>query len=115
MLHFQALELEIDTYDGLVTEMASQAQQMIDSNHPDSKVVASKQQIITQQIKNLQKLANRRRQKLMESKHRHEFFRETADLEQWIGEQMQFALSEDYGQDYEHLLVFLHFSFHLQD
>ena len=31
--------------------------------------------------------------------------RESDDLEQWIGEQMQVALSDDYGQDYEHLQV----------
>jgi len=31
--------------------------------------------------------------------------READDLEQWIGEQMQIALSDDYGQDYEHLQV----------
>ncbi|KAG1650604.1 Spectrin beta chain, non-erythrocytic 5 [Nymphon striatum] len=101
----KALELEIDTYDGLVTEMATQAQQMIDNNHPDTKIIGSKQKFITQQMKNLQKLANIRRKKLMESNHRHEFFRETADLEEWIGEQMQFASSEDFGQDYEHLLL----------
>lgn len=97
--------MEIDTYDGLVTEMANQAQQMVDNNHPDAKIIASKQQLIIQEIKNLQKLANIRRQKLMESKHRHEFFCETADLEEWIGEQMQLASSEDFGHDYEHLLV----------
>ena len=31
--------------------------------------------------------------------------REANDLEQWISEQMQIALSDDYGQDYEHLQV----------
>ena len=31
--------------------------------------------------------------------------RESDDLEQWIAEQMQTALSDDYGQDYEHLQV----------
>lgn len=30
---------------------------------------------------------------------------ESDELEQWIKENMQAAASEDYGQDYEHLLV----------
>lgn len=56
-------------------------------------------------MKNIQKLANTRRQKLMESKHLHEYYRESDELENWINEQMLMANSEDYGQDYEHLLV----------
>ena len=41
----------------------------------------------------------------MDSKHRHEYFRESDDLERWIAEQLQAAGSDDYGTDYEHLLV----------
>lgn len=41
----------------------------------------------------------------MESMYRHEYFREAEELEKWIAEQMQTASSDDYGQDYEHLLV----------
>lgn len=36
---------------------------------------------------------------------RHEYFAEAAELEQWIKEQEQTAASEDYGHDYEHLIV----------
>lgn len=32
---------------------------------------------------------------------------ESDELEQWIKENMQVAASEDYGQDYEHLQVFI--------
>lgn len=101
----KALELEIDTYSGLITEIGHQAQVMIDSNHPDSKVINNRMQVIQQQMKNLQKLSTIRRQKLMESRQRHEFMRESEDLEGWINEQMQTATSEDYGQDYEHILL----------
>jgi ABC-type enterobactin transport system permease subunit len=41
----------------------------------------------------------------MESMYRHEYFLESAELEQWIQEQVQTAASDDYGQDYKHLLV----------
>ncbi|XP_065309042.1 spectrin beta chain-like isoform X2 [Dermacentor albipictus] len=101
----KALELEIDTYSGLVVEMTHQGQAMIDQNHPDSKIIANQMQTVNQEIKNLQKLSTVRRQKLMEAKHTHEFFRESDDLQDWINEQTQAALSEDYGKDYEHLLL----------
>lgn len=36
---------------------------------------------------------------------RHEYLAESAELEEWVAEQQAAASSEDYGQDYEHLLV----------
>ncbi|XP_043484059.1 spectrin alpha chain [Leptopilina heterotoma] len=101
----KALELELDTYNGIVTEMGHTASTMINSKHPDSKAIAAKQQTIIQQIRALQRLATVRQQRLMESMYRHEYFLESTELEQWIKEQEQSAASEDYGQDFEHLLI----------
>lgn len=53
----------------------------------------------------VQRSSNQLRQKLMESMYRHEYFREAEDLHKWINEQLQIASSDDYGTDYEHLLV----------
>jgi hypothetical protein len=85
--------------------MGHTAGAMVASKHPDARAVAAKQQLIQQQMRTLQRLATLRQQRLMESMYRHEYFLESADLEQWIREQVQSAGSEDYGQDYEHLLV----------
>ncbi|XP_076761659.1 spectrin beta chain, non-erythrocytic 5 kst isoform X2 [Xylocopa sonorina] len=101
----KAVELELDTYNGIVTEMGHTAATMINAKHPDSKAIANKQQAITQQMRALQRLATVRQQRLMESMYRHEYFLESRELEQWIKEQEQAAASEDYGQDYEHLLI----------
>jgi spectrin beta len=101
----QALELELDTYSGIVNEMGHSAGAMVAAKHPDAQAVAAKQQLIQQQMRTLQRLATARQQRLMESMYRHEYFLESAELEQWIREQVQTAASEDYGQDYEHLLV----------
>lgn len=95
----------MDTYNGIVTEMGHTATAMVNAKHPDSKAIASKQQSIAQQMRALQRLATARQQRLMESMYRHEYFLESTELEQWIKEQEQAAGSEDYGQDYEHLLV----------
>ncbi|XP_071547281.1 spectrin beta chain, non-erythrocytic 5 isoform X4 [Panulirus ornatus] len=101
----KALELEIDTYSGIVKEMGTMADSMVKSSHPESKLIKDRQQMLNQELKDLQKLSANLRQKLMESMYRHEYFREAEDLEKWITEQMQTATSEDFGQDYEHLLL----------
>ncbi|KAK4313156.1 hypothetical protein Pmani_015473 [Petrolisthes manimaculis] len=101
----KALELEMDTYCGIVKEMGTMADSMIRSSHPESKLIKDRQQVLNQEMKELQKLSAHLRQKLMESMYRHEYFREAEDLEKWITEQMQTATSEDFGQDYEHLLL----------
>ncbi|XP_058446279.1 spectrin beta chain, non-erythrocytic 5 isoform X3 [Malaya genurostris] len=101
----KTIELELDTYSGIVSEMGHAASAMVTSKHPDSKTIASKQQLIEKMLKSLQKLAAQRQLRLMESLYRHEYFMESADLEQWIKEQEQAVNSEDYGHDYEHLLI----------
>ncbi|XP_063234159.1 spectrin alpha chain, non-erythrocytic 1 isoform X2 [Bacillus rossius redtenbacheri] len=101
----KALELELDTYSGIVSEMGRAAAAMVSARHPDAKVISARQQLISQQMRTLQRLAASRQQRLVESMYRHEYFLESAELEQWIREQVQAAASEDYGQDYEHLLI----------
>ncbi|CAH1719477.1 unnamed protein product [Chironomus riparius] len=101
----KAIELEVDTYTAIINEMGHTASAMIVANHPDSKAIVGKQQIIEKMLKSLQKLLAQRQSKLMESLYRHEYFAESAELENWMKEQEVAVLSEDYGQDYEHLLI----------
>lgn len=101
----KAIELELDTYSGIVSEMGHNATAMVQMKHPDSKTIQAKQQLIEKMFKSLQRLAAQRQRRLMESLYRHEYFLESTELEQWIKEEEQVAASEDYGQDYEHLLV----------
>ena len=103
----KTIELELDTYSAIIQEMGHTAQLMVASKHPDSKTIAAKQQMIEKMLKSLLKLAAQRQLRLMESLYRHEYFAESADLENWIKEQELAVNSEDYGQDYEHLLVSL--------
>ena len=39
------------------------------------------------------------------SKWLQAYNRESSDFEEWINDQMQLAASEEYGSDYEHLVV----------
>lgn len=104
----KVIELELDTYSGIISEMGHAAASMITSKHPDSKLIAAKQKLIEKMFKSLQRICGQRQIRLMESMYRHEYFAESAELEQWIKELEQAASSEDYGQDYEHLLVIIH-------
>ncbi|XP_023176009.2 spectrin beta chain, non-erythrocytic 1 isoform X1 [Drosophila hydei] len=99
----KTIELELDTYSGIVTEMGHTCAAMVAAQHPDSKVLAAKQQLIEKMLKSLHKLASQRQMRLMESLSKHEYFLESDEVEQWIREQEQTASSEDYGQDFEHL------------
>ncbi|XP_046630760.1 spectrin beta chain, non-erythrocytic 1-like isoform X4 [Daphnia pulicaria] len=103
----KALELELDTYSGLINEMGNMAQAMVSNNHPDSKVITQRQHLLSQGMKNLQKLASHRRQRLVDSVSRHEYLREAESILAWINDHMITASSEDYGQDYEHLLILI--------
>jgi spectrin beta len=101
----QALELELDTYSGIVTEMGHVASAMVASKHPDCMAISQKESALSQQMRGLQKLAAARQRGLMESLSRHEYLTESEELDQWIREMTQAASSDDYGQDYEHLVV----------
>lgn len=99
------MELELDTYNGIITEMGRGAQALLQSGHPESKTIQERQASLEHLVRSLQRKGAVRQQRLMESLFRHEYFLESSELERWISEQMQYATSEDFGQDYEHLLV----------
>lgn len=85
--------------------MGRGAQALVNTGHPDSKAINERQASLEHLVRNLQRRSNMRQHRLMESLFRHEYFLESAELEQWIAEQLQQASSEDYGQDHEHLQV----------
>uniref|UniRef100_V5GNX9 Spectrin beta chain, non-erythrocytic 5 n=1 Tax=Anoplophora glabripennis TaxID=217634 RepID=V5GNX9_ANOGL len=101
----KGLELELDTYNNIISEMGHGAQAMIKSGHPDSKLIAERQSSLEHLVRLLQRKAAIRQHRLMESLFRHEYFVESEELERWIADNLQQASSEDYGQDYEHLIL----------
>lgn len=86
------MELELDTYAGIINEMGHGASNMINSKHPDRKNIAAKQQAITQQLKMLQKLAVTRQQNLMDSICRSVFFHNFSSFKFFIFKKYNFDL-----------------------
>lgn len=97
--------MELETYKNIVAEMGHSAQLMIKSHHPDSTLISERQNALEHLVRTLQTKTTLRQRRLMESLFRHEYFAESAELESWIADNLQQACSEDYGQDYEHLIV----------
>ncbi|KAL7992424.1 hypothetical protein Chor_016680 [Crotalus horridus] len=101
----QALEHEIDIYQNLVMELDETAKTLplSDSIHYDEVDMPQRQVHI--KLQEVQTLAKARGKRLEETLELHDFLRECEDLEGWINEQKQVASSEDYGADYDHVLV----------
>ena len=102
MTKHSALELEVDTYAGLLTEMKHQGKKL-QTNNPDESLLNQRMDDIDRLMKTLQSSLVDRRVLLKETLSLHEFHRESGNFLEWIQDQMQTASSDDYGQDYEHL------------
>ncbi|XP_061725746.1 spectrin beta chain, non-erythrocytic 5-like [Cydia pomonella] len=100
----KAVELELDTYAAIIAEMGHSAAGMAAGGGPGAALLA-RHGALHDSLQRLQRLAAQRQRELVESVCRHEYLAESAELESWIQEQFAAAASEDYGQDYEHLLI----------
>ncbi|NXW30481.1 SPTN5 protein, partial [Phaetusa simplex] len=100
----KALEHEIAIYQNLMKELSESAQSLpLVGSIQYVEVDAPKEQVRSR-LQELQELAVARGKKLDETLVLHEFLREYEDLQDWITHQKQTASSEDYGNDYEHVL-----------
>ncbi|XP_008936894.1 PREDICTED: spectrin beta chain, non-erythrocytic 5-like, partial [Merops nubicus] len=100
----KALEHEITIYQNLMKELSESAQTLpLVGSIQYVEVDAPKEQVHSR-LQELQELAAARGKKLEETLVLHEFLREYEDLQDWITQQRQAASSEDYGNDYEHVL-----------
>ncbi|XP_075281439.1 spectrin beta chain, non-erythrocytic 5 isoform X3 [Opisthocomus hoazin] len=100
----KALEHEIAIYQNLMKELNESAQTLsLVGSIQYVEVDAPKEQVHSR-LQELQELAAARGKKLDETLVLHEFLREYEDLQDWITQQKQTASSEDYGNDYEHVL-----------
>ncbi|XP_053802113.1 spectrin beta chain, non-erythrocytic 5 [Vidua chalybeata] len=100
----KALEHEIAIYQDMLKELSESAQTLpLVGSIQYIEVDAPKEQVHSR-LQELQELAAARGKKLDETLVLHEFLREYEDLEDWITQQKQTASSEDYGNDYEHVL-----------
>lgn len=67
-------------------------------------ILLIRQEKVESDFNNLYELANQKCIDMENFMHLFMYNNESRDLESWINTQLQIAMNEDYGQDYEHLL-----------
>ncbi|NXG68257.1 SPTN5 protein, partial [Baryphthengus martii] len=100
----KALEHEITIYQDLLKELSESVQTLPLVGFMQYVEVDAPREQVNSRLQELQELAAARGKKLDETLVLHEFLREYEDLQDWITQQKQAASSEDYGNDYEHVL-----------
>ena len=108
----KALELELDSYAGIINEVkatagavcAGQSQAV---NPSLAEMLKHRDQSLSQELASLQKASRARRNLLMAQLQYHEFLRECSEMRKWIQEKMVAASSQDLGQDFEHLEILI--------
>lgn len=102
----KATELEVDTYVGFVSELDRHGKKLVGSlEESDAEVIRMKIDDINSLMTSLKLLLVDRCKKLIDSKSYQEYYRESYQFLEWVREQLVTAQSDDYGKDYEHLLV----------
>ncbi|CAB4056725.1 SPTB [Lepeophtheirus salmonis] len=82
----KAIELEIDSYTGIINELKNEASMLGSINDPQARLVKNKDDLLSQEIKALHRRSKARRNDLMNRLKYHEYMRESKELEQWIKE-----------------------------
>ncbi|XP_053397817.1 spectrin alpha chain, non-erythrocytic 1-like isoform X2 [Mercenaria mercenaria] len=101
----KVLETDIQTYQGIVSGVDRECKRLFKTGCQDPQSLRKAQDNLQEQLNKLKRLAAERTKNLEQSKWMHAYLRESGDFEEWINEQLQNAASEEYGQDYEHLLI----------
>lgn len=70
----KAIELELDTYAGIISEMGHSAQAMSAAGNVDAPIILEKNGLLVQTLSGLQKLATLRQKALVESMCRYSVF-----------------------------------------
>nr|XP_022333961.1 spectrin alpha chain, non-erythrocytic 1-like isoform X4 [Crassostrea virginica] len=101
----KVLETDIQTYQGIVTGLGKEAQRLFKIGCQDPATLRKAQDNLQDHLNKLKRLAADRTHELEMSKWLQAYNRESSDFEEWIDDQMQLAGSEEYGSDYEHLVI----------
>ncbi|XP_069494913.1 spectrin beta chain, non-erythrocytic 5 isoform X2 [Ambystoma mexicanum] len=101
----KATEQEIAVYQDLAKQLQQAGQGLLLHGSIGNDEVDGPQDRVHAQIRQLHDCAAVRSKKLEETLTLHEYLRESNDLLEWIRQQMMVAGSEEYGNDYEHVLL----------
>ncbi|GMS78986.1 hypothetical protein PENTCL1PPCAC_1161 [Pristionchus entomophagus] len=99
----KALMNDMHTYKKWLEKLAGKCGELVTARRPHSDRFEKRQTELEREFERLSGKAEERRRALEDALCLYEYLRESADLEQWINNQLQAAMSEEYGEDYDHL------------
>ncbi|CDS40887.1 spectrin beta chain [Echinococcus multilocularis] len=102
MKKHELLQKTIENYASEIRSLGDRSRAMVESDHPESEVVAAKQSRVDKMYAGLHDLCLERRLRLEEILKLYSLLREILDLEAWIDERTVIASSHEMGADYEH-------------
>nr|XP_033806940.1 spectrin beta chain, non-erythrocytic 5 isoform X2 [Geotrypetes seraphini] len=105
MKKHKAIEQEIEIYQKRIAELTQTSQTLTAQGSVAYDEVDVPQNLIHSQLQDLQDHAAARWKKLTETLCFHEYLRESRVIQEWINQQKLTVNSNDYGNDYEHVLL----------
>ncbi|XP_065894234.1 spectrin beta chain, non-erythrocytic 1-like isoform X3 [Dysidea avara] len=101
----KAFEHDVEAFVSEVQRLEKIAHQLVSQSHFDLANINARQAQLDEQLVGLQTLTAARRSKLQESIKLHQYIRDVDEVLSWLSEKQTIAASDDYGKDFEHLLV----------
>ncbi|XP_055703671.1 spectrin beta chain isoform X3 [Phlebotomus papatasi] len=100
-----SLEQSVEDYAATIRQLGETARHLTSEQHPYVDAVSLKQSQLDKLYAGLKDLAGERRARLDEALQLFTLNREVDDLEQWIAERELVAVSQELGQDYDHVTL----------
>uniref|UniRef100_A0A0N5AM27 Spectrin beta chain n=1 Tax=Syphacia muris TaxID=451379 RepID=A0A0N5AM27_9BILA len=100
----KALQADMGTYRKWLSKLTLKCEELKDSKRSGAERFEARQAELEAQFESLKELVEDRRYQLENAMFLYQYKRESQELESWINDQLQVAMSEEYGQDYEHLI-----------
>ena len=95
----------MESYVAVVKALGNEAKRLVSSDHFDSANINARKAQLDEQLAGLQTLTAARRSKLEESIKLHQYLQDVEEVLSWLSDKEDIASSDDYGKDFEHLLV----------
>jgi spectrin beta len=101
----KSTQKDMSVYKDNLSRLRSKAESIAKSEDPKESIVLHRQAEVEEMFENLEKSIEKTRNEMEDLVNLSHYNQESQDLESWINDQLQTAMSEDYGQDFEHLQV----------
>lgn len=101
----KSTQKDMHPYKDNLSHLRSKAEKIAESEGNKDSIVLHRQAEVEETFNRLEELTNEKCYEMQNLISLRSYNQESQDLETWINDQLQTAMCEDYGQDFEHLQV----------